>query len=319
MKAVVCKNFGEAQVLSIEDIEQPVAKADQVLIKIHATTVTAGDCEIRSLRLTFVITLMLRIFAKFKRLILGMELAGEVVAVGNKVTLFKTGDHVFAAPGFNTYAQYICMPEKGPLALKPQCMNFEEAAALSVGGLNALHFLRKANIIKGSKVLIYGASGSIGTFAIQLAKYYGAEVTAVCSGTNVDLVKSLSADFVIDYTQEDFSQNGISYDVIFDTLGKSNFNIGLKSLSDNGRYLLAAPRPTQMIKGLWLLLTSDKRVFFAFANHDAEILIALKQLVEEGHLRSFIDKSYPLDEVVNAHQYVEKGHKKGNVVLTVSH
>jgi NADPH:quinone reductase-like Zn-dependent oxidoreductase len=319
MKAIVCKRFGSAEVLKLVDIEQPTPKSDQVLIQIHATTVTAGDCEIRSLRLTFIITFLLRTFIKFKTLILGMELAGEVISVGSKVKLFKKGDQVFAAPGFKAYAEFICLPENGPIALKPQNMNYVQAAALSVGGLNALHFIKKANIKQGNKVLIYGASGSIGTFAIQLANYFGADVTAVCSRGNFSLVKSLGAKETVDYKVEDFTKNGENYDVIFDTLGKSDFSKSLNSLTENGRYLLAAPKLSEKIKGSWISFRSPKKVITSFANHDFEKLIFLKKLVEEGKLNSVIDRCYSLDEIKEAHLYVEKGHKKGNVVITIDH
>jgi len=319
MKAVICRKFGIASQLTIEDIAIPVPNEKQLLIKITATTVTAGDCEIRSQRLGFFFNSMLKIFSKFSTLILGMELAGEVVAVGKKVTLFKVGDKVMAAAGFKANAQFTCLSENGAVVLKPTNMSDQEAAAISVGGINALHFLRKAAIKPNEKILIYGASGSIGTAAIQLAKYYGAIVTTVCSTSNLALVKSLGADITIDYTQEDYAKKGVEYDVIFDTLGKSLFQTNMQLLSKNGRYLLAAPKFIEMIKGFWLTKVTTKKVITAFANHDEEKLLFLKKLVEENKFVTVIDRIYPLEDIVDAHLYVEKGHKKGNVVINVSH
>ncbi|NQZ21080.1 MAG: NAD(P)-dependent alcohol dehydrogenase [Colwellia sp.] len=319
MKAVICRRFGAANKLTLTDVATPVPSDQQLLIKVMATTVTAGDCEIRSLRLGVIFNFMLRIFSKFSPLGLGMELAGEVIAVGKKVSLFKVGDKVMAAPGFKANAQFICLAEDAPVVLKPTNMNNQEAAAISVGGTNALHFLRKAAIKPNEKVLIYGASGSIGTAAIQLAKYYGAHVTTVCSTSNLALVQSLGADNVIDYSQENYAEQGQEYDVIFDTLGKSLFKTNIKLLSKNGRYLLAAPKFREIIKGFWLTKTSTKKVITAFANHNAEQLSFLKKLVEQKQFTAVIDRIYPLEDIVAAHLYVEKGHKKGNVVITVSH
>lgn len=319
MIAVICRKFGAAHQLTLADVAKPVPSDKQLLIKVMATTVTAGDCEIRSLRLGLIFNFMLRVFSKFSTLILGMELSGEVIAVGKKVTLFKVGDKVMAAPGFKANAEFICLSEDGPVVLQPTNMNDQEAAAISVGGVNALHFLRKADIKLNEKVLIYGASGSIGTAAIQLAKYYGANVTAVCSTSNLTLVKSLGADKAIDYTQEDYSKKGEEYDVIFDTLGKSLFKTNMKLLSENGRYLLAAPKFIEMIKGFWFNKVSTKKVVTSFADHDVEKLIFLKKLVEQRKFIAVIDRIYPLEDIVDAHLYVEKGHKKGNVVITISH
>jgi NADPH:quinone reductase-like Zn-dependent oxidoreductase len=284
-----------------------------------ATTVTAGDCEIRSLRFNLFIKLILKGLIHFKKLILGMELAGEIVEVGDKVTLFNVGDKVIAAPGFNTYAQYICMDETGPIAIKPEKLSYEEAATISVGGITALYLMRKAIISPKDKILIYGASGSIGAVAIQLAKYYGARVTAVCSASNFELVKSLGADEVIDYTKEDYTKNGITYDLIFDVLGKSTFNKNVSILSDNGYYLLGSPKFTESLRGFWVSITTSKTVISTFALHDAEKLQFLADVHEQGIIKPVIDRTYSLDDIVAAHLYVEKGHKKGNVVINVNH
>ena len=319
MKAIVCTKYGKADVLKLVDIAKPKPKNKQVLIKIMATTVTAGDCEIRSLRFNLFIKLILKGLIHFKKLILGMELAGEIVEVGDKVTLFKVGDKVIAAPGFNTYAQYICMDETGPIAIKPEKLSYEEAATISVGGITALYLMRKAIISPKDKILIYGASGSIGAVAIQLAKYYGARVTAVCSTANFELVKSLGADAVIDYTKEDYTKNGITYDLIFDVLGKSIFKKNVRILSDNGYYLLGSPKFTESLRGFWISITTSKTVISTFALHDAEKLQFLADVHEQGIIKPVIDRTYSLDDIVAAHLYVEKGHKKGNVVINVDH
>ena len=319
MKAVVCTKYGKADVLKLENIAKPAPKDKQVLIKIMATTVTAGDCEIRSLRFNLFIKLILKVLILFKKLILGMELAGEIVEVGKKVTLFKVGDKVIAAPGFNTYAQYMCMDETGPIAIKPEKLSYEEAATISVGGITALYLMRKAVISPKDKVLIYGASGSIGAVAIQLAKYYGATVTAVCSTSNFELVKSLGADEVIDYTKEDYTKKGVVYDLIFDVLGKSTFSKNVNILSDKGYYLLGSPKFTESLKGFWVSMTTAKTVVSTFALHDAEKLQFLADIHEQGIIKAVIDRTYSLEDIIDAHVYVEKGHKKGNVVITVCH
>lgn len=255
---------------------------------------------------------------------LGMELAGEIESAGKDVKLFKPGDQVFAATGFvrlGTYTEYKCLPaqsEDGVMAIKPANMSYEEAAAVPVGGLEALHFLRLGNVQSGQKVLINGAGGTIGTFAVQLARYFGAEVTGVDSTGKVDMLRSIGADHVIDYTQEDYTRSGETYDVILDVIGRSSFSGSLKSLKHNGRYLLANPRVSQMVRGRWTSMISSKKVIFGTASQKTEDLIFLKELIEAGKIKSVIDRCYPLEQAAEAHRYVETGQKKGHVVITVA-
>jgi len=263
-------------------------------------------------------------FRKPRDIILGQELAGEVDSVGKDVKLFKKGDQVFATTGFGfgAYAEYICLPEKsamGVLATKPANMTYEEAAAVPTGGLEALHFLRKANIQSGQKVLIIGAGGSIGTFAVQLARYFGAEVTGVDSAGKLDILRSIGADHVIDYTQKDFTKNSETYDVIFDVMGKSSFSGSVRSLKQNGRYLLGNAGLTQIVQRWWISWRSSKKVIIGAAIQKTEDLVFLKELIEAGKIKSVIDRRYPLEQIAEAHKYVEAGHKKGNVVITIDH
>ena len=328
MKAIVCTKYGAPDVLQLKELEKPTPRDNEALIKIYATTVETGDCEMRRFQIPILYWLFLRIMMGLikprKNTILGQQLAGEVESVGKDVKRFKKGDKVYATTGigFSAYAEYICLPEElqgmgGVMAIMPTNMNYEQAAAVPVGGLNSLHFLRKAKIQSGEKILIYGTSGSIGTFAVQLAKHFGADVTGVCSTSKMELVKSLGADKVIDYTKEDFTKSGQIYDVIFDTIGKSPFSHSLKSLKSNGRYLLANPTLFQQIRGLWISMTSSKKVIFEIANEKAEDLTYLKELVEKGKITTVIDRRYPLEQMVEAHRYVEEGHKKGNVIITM--
>jgi NADPH:quinone reductase-like Zn-dependent oxidoreductase len=329
MKAIVWTEYGLPDVLQLQEVEKPIPKDNEVLIRIYATTVTAGDCEQRSLRLPIWFRLPMRAYVGLKRpkriTILGMELAGEIESVGRDVKLFKKGDQVLAATGFagmGACAEYICLPEEpeeGALAKKPVNMTYEEAAPVPVGGLEALHFLRQGDIQSEQKVLINGAGGTIGTFAVQLAKYFGAEVTGVDSTGKLDMLRSIGADQVIDYTQEDFTRSGETYGFILDLVSKGSFSGCIRSLKQNGRYLIANPGPSQMVRGRWASMTSSKEVIFGAAYPKTEDLIYLKELIEAGKLRAVIDKTYPLERTADAHRYVESGRKKGHVVITVGH
>ncbi len=328
MKAIVLTKFGPPEVLQLQEIAQPVPSDHEVLIRISATTVTAGDCQLRSLHLPLVYRLLILIGVGLLRrirqrpFILGQEIAGEIEAIGKEVTRFKQGDQVvgWTGIGLGGYAQYTCLPETGVLATKPSNMTYEEAAPLSVGGLEAVHFLKKAHIQSGEKVLIVGAGGSIGTFAIQLAKYFGAEVTSVDSAGKLEMLRSLGADHVIDYTREDFTKSGQTYDVIFDVVGKSSFSRSLRSLKPNGRYLLGNPGMPDRVRGHWMSRRSSKQII-PWANRTAsecaEDFKFLTRLIEAGKIHSVIDCCYPLERTAEAHQYVDTGHKKGNVVITI--
>jgi NADPH:quinone reductase-like Zn-dependent oxidoreductase len=259
-------------------------------------------------------------FTKPRKDILGFALAGEVESVGKDVTSFKAGDRVIGSTGFagGAYAEYTCLSDDAVMVPKPDALTYEEAAAVPFGGLSALHFLRKGKIREGQKVLIYGASGSLGTFAVQLAKHFGAEVTGVCSGTNLELVKSLGADFVIDYTEEDFVRKGGIYDIIFDTVGKSPFSGSVRSLGKKGYYLRAVHMTlSPLLRGLWISMASGRKVIGGVAGGKTEDLVFLTELTAAGKLKPVIDRTYPLEQMAEAHRYVETGHKKGNVVITV--
>ncbi len=319
MKAIVYERYGPPDVLQLREVAKPVPKEDEILIQVYAATAAAGDWRLRKAD-----PFLARLFnglLKPKRVhILGFELAGVVEATGSKVTRFKNGDEVFASCGmkFGAYAEYKCLPETGSVSLKPANMTFEEAAAVPVGALTALQFLRKGRIQRDNRVLVYGASGSVGTYAVQLAKHFGAEVTGVCSTSNVELVRSLGADRVIDYTKDRIADDGPAYDMIFDTVGKSPFRACVKRLSPNGFYLQSAQvRLLPILRGRWLNLTSGKKVIGGGVKENTEDLVYLKELIEAGELRAIIDRRYPLEQAAEAHRYVEKGHKKGNVVLSV--
>ena len=310
MKAVVCTKYGPPEVLQLKEVEKPVPKNNEVLIKIHATTCHIGDVRVRSFDVPFLYKIPFRLYLgliKPKRPILGMELAGEIESAGRDVKRFRVGDKVFACTGFvfGAYAEYRCLPEDsksikyGMVAIKPSNMTYEEAAAgVTTGGITALIGLRKGNIQSGQKVMVYGASGSVGTYAVQLAKYFGAEVTGVCSSVNVDMVKSLGADKVIDYRIEKLSKYGKNYNLIYDAVDK-----------------LPSPQVKKLLaeKGVYVKVGTDGK------NVSIEDFDFLKERVEEGKLKAIIDRVYPLEQIVDAHKYVEKRHKKGNVVITIEH
>ena len=313
MKAVVCTKYGPPEVLQLREVEKPVPKKNEVLIKIYATAATASDSIIRRFKIPvkhwfpkgFIMELMMGLvvgFKKPKKPVLGLVFSGKIESVGRDIKRFKKGDRVygFAGYGFGAYAEYKCMSEKdstnGCLAIMPGIMSYEEAAAISYGGIIAMHYIKMGNVRYGKKVLIYGASGSVGTYAVQLAKHFGAQVTGVCSATNLEWVKSLGADQVIDYTQEDFTQSGETYDVIFDAVGKLSSSLAKKSLKKKGTYF-NVNNSSEKLK--------------------TEDLITIKELIEARKLKSVIDRVYPFEQIVDAHRYVDKGHKKGNVVITL--
>ena len=313
MKAIVCTKYGPPEVLQLKEVEKPVPNDNEVLIKIHAASATVSDSLVRSGKVNFLLWLPMRIFVGFKRPrrpILGLELAGEVEQIGNNVKRFKIGDNVFAFTGkrFGAYAEYTCLPEDGVympgdciVALKPSNLTFEEAAASPTRGTLALHFLKNGNVQTGQKVLIYGASGGVGTFAVQIAKHFGAKVTGVCSTSNLELVKSLGADEVIDYTKEDPTKISEHYDLIFDAVGKrksSKFKSQCKkALTPNGKYISVDDGTPKI---------------------GIECLLLLKELIEIGKIKPVIGRSYPLEQIVEAHKYVESGHKKGNLTITIN-
>jgi 2-desacetyl-2-hydroxyethyl bacteriochlorophyllide A dehydrogenase len=321
MKAIVCTKYGPPEVLQLREVEKPTPKEDEVLVRVHASTVTAGDVRLRSCTWAPWFWLPARIMfglIRPRRPTPGNELAGEIEAVGVDIAQFKVGDQVYGIiwdvsfGGAN--AEYICLPEN-EVAIKPANMTYEEAAAAPIGGLTALVLLRKAKIQSGQKVLIVGASGSVGTYAVQLAKYFGAEVTGVCSTKNIDMVKSLGADKVIDYTREDFTKNGQTYDIIFDAVMKTSFPRSKSSLKQRGVFITV---DYPLLQALRTSIVGRKKVVFGIATR-IEDLIFLRELIEAGKVKAVIDRCYPLEQTVEAHRYAEKGHKKGNVVITVEH
>mgnify|MGYP000657211394 CR=1 FL=1 len=304
MRAMLCTKYGSPDVLELREVAQLTPKDNEVLVKIYATTVTTGDCRVRGFNSPILFWIPMRLFLGLRRPrqpILGVELAGEIQEIGKKVNRFKKGDQVFALTGmrFGANAEYTCINETGNVAIKPATMSYEEAAAVPFGGTTALHFLRKGNIRHGQQVLIYGASGAVGTSAVQLAKHFGAEVTAICSAANFELVKSLGADQVMDYTQEDFTKGGKRYDIIFDAVGKLSKPNRKIALTPDGTYLTVEGQGSAKVR--------------------TEDLILLQELADSRKIKSVIDRIYPLEQIPEAHRYVEKGHKKGNVVIKVEH
>ena len=322
MKAIVWTRYGPPEVLQLREVEKPTPRDEEVLIKVYAATVTAGDCEARSLKLPVLFRLLIRLYTgliKPRRItILGQELAGKVESMGRKVTRYQKGDPVFAPTFFRlgAYAEYARLPE-AYLRRKPESLTYEEAATIPTGGFNGLHFLNVARVQAGERVLINGAGGSIGTYAIQVAKSLGAEVTAVDSTEKLSMLHLTGADHLIDYTQEDFTKNGQTYDVIIDVVGKSPFSRSVKALKPKGRYILGNASLLNMIKARWMPMSSGKKVIVALASYKSEDYTFLEELIEAGKIKPVIDRRYPLEQTAEAHRYVEAGHKKGNVVITL--
>jgi len=334
MKAIVYTEYGPPDVLQLKEVEIPYPKENEVLVKIYTTTVNYGDILARNFKdvssrnfnMPYPLWLLSKIFFGLKKPkinILGNEFAGEIETVGTDVKQFKVGDQVFGylGQGMGAYAEFLCMPEDGVLAIKPANMSYEEAAAVPMGSIMALYLLReKGNIKSGDKVLVNGASGSIGSAAVQLAQHhFGAEVTGVCGTPRLEMVKYLGADKVIDYTKEDYTQNGETYDLIFDVLGKSPFSRSKSSLTQNGRHLYASFKMKQILQMLWTSLAGSKKVICGIAPGSVEDLKAVKELIEAGKLKAVIDKRFPLEHTAEAHRYVESGQKKGNVIITIEH
>ncbi len=322
MKAILCTSYGPPEVLQLKEVETPTPKDNEVRIRVLATSVTSADVRIRGFRVPRSYWLLARMalgLRRPRRAILGSELAGIIDSVGKEVRRFKRGDQVFAYPGpmGGAYAEYLCMPEDGCVAMKPANASFAEAAAIPFGGSTALHFLRQGKIRSGQEVLVYGASGSVGTFAVQLAKALGAEVTATCGPRNVGLVRSLGADQVIDYTKADFAQSGRTYDAIFDAVGKSSFSACMRSLKEGGILLQVVATPAFRLGARLSRRRRGKIVIGGTATPRTEALDSLRALVEAGKVRPVIDRQYTLEQIVDAHRYVDQGRKTGNVVVTV--
>ena len=330
MKAIVYEEYGPPDVLQLKEVEKPAPKDNEILIRIFATQVNFGDLMARNFKeisprkfnMPSLFWLPARMefgFRKPKKQILGNVFAGEIETAGKDVKLFREGDQVFGYRGqsMGSYAEYLTMPEKGLVAIKPVNMNYEEAAAVPYGALTALNLLRKVNIQPSQKVLINGASGGIGSAAVQLAKYYGAEVTGVCGTPRLEFVRALGADHVIDYTKEDFTRNGETYDLVFDIMNKSSFSRCRNSLTPNGIYLLASFKMKQVFQMLWTSMTGGRKVICAMSFESLKDLVFIRELVEAGKIKAIIDKRYPLEQTAEAHRYAEAGHKKGNVVITV--
>jgi NADPH:quinone reductase-like Zn-dependent oxidoreductase len=322
MRAIVYGRYGPPSVLRLKEVEKPVPRDDEILIRTRATTVTSGDCRVRGLDMPAGFGLISRLVLGVsgpRQPILGSELAGDVEAVGKDVRKFKVGDQVFAfsGAGMGCYAEYRCMREDAAVALKPPSLTYDDAATLSFGGTTALSFFTRARLQRGDRVLVNGASGAVGTAAVQLARYFGAEVTGVCSAANVELVRSLGADRVIDYTAEDFTRNGEAYDVIVDTAGTAPFSRSKGSLKERGRLLLVLGGLPDMLAIPWVSMTSTRKVIAGPAVGRAAQLLFLARLAEEGHLKAVIDRRYPFEQMAEAHRYVETGRKRGSVVITL--
>lgn len=330
MKAIVCTEFGTPDVLQLKEVVKPTPKDNEVLIRVHAASVNFGDLMARNFKavsprkfnMPFIFWLPSKIAFGLRKpniTILGSELAGQIEAIGKDVKRFKKGDPVFGYPGlsFGAYAEYACLPEEGCLAIKPANMTYEEAAVVPYGAIMALNLLGKANIQPDQKVLVNGASGGIGSAAVQIAKHWGAEVTGVCGTARLEFVKSLGADKIMDYTQEDFTQNGETYDLILDVLGKSSFSRVKSSLKPNGILLFASFKMKQLIQMLWTSKTGDRKVICAIAPGSVEDLHSVKELIEAGKIKAVIDRCYPMDKAADAHRYVEQGRKQGHVVIAI--
>jgi len=326
MKAVVCERYGPPEVLELKEVPEPSPGKDEILIKVHATSANAADCNMRGLvfiptGLGWLARLMVGI-KKPKISIIGSVVAGEIVAVGGEVTTFKVGDQILGTgPEMGAYAEYACRPEKGAIAIMPGNISYEQAATVPYGALTALYFLRdKAGVKSGQKVLINGASGGVGVYAVQIAHYFGAEVTGVCSTSNIEFVKSLGAERVIDYTREDFRERDEKWDIIFDmVVGKTSFSRSKRSLTPGGFYLAVAGGLTDMLQMVRTSITGGKKVIFGggTACEKKENLIFLTELIESGDLKPVLDKSFTLEQIVEAHRYVEAGHKKGNIAIRI--
>ena len=317
MKAAVYTQYGPPEVLKVKEVEKPTPKPNEILIRIKATAVNSGDWRLRKAD-PFAVRFLFGLL-KPRIKILGTVFSGEVEAIGENVKEFKVGDSVFGHTdlSFGTYAEYKCLPENSSIALKPSNISNQEAAVIPFGGVTALHFIKKAKIKPGQKVLVIGASGAVGSAAIQLANSFGAVVTGVCSATNIPLVKSIGASKVIDYTKEDFTKNGETYDVIFDAVNSISISRSLKSLNKNGIMILSAAGMPEMIQGLWISLTSNKKIMTGVISHTKKDIVLIKELIEAGKYKPVLDRTYSLEQIAEAHAYVEKGHKKGNVAIEI--
>jgi NADPH:quinone reductase-like Zn-dependent oxidoreductase len=331
MKAIVYTEYGPPDVLQLKEVAKPVPKDNEILVRVHATPISFGDRLVRNLKevtpgtfhMPFLFWLIAKMYFGLRKpriTILGSEFAGEIEAVGKDAKRFKTGDRVFGYRGslMGAYAEYLCLPEKGVVALTPANMSDEEAAAVPYGALMALSLLRKQKIKPGQRVLVNGASGGIGPAVVQLAKYYGAEVTGVCGTPRLDYVKSLGADKAIDYTRDDFTDNAETYDVIVDILGKGSFSRVKRALKPNGRWLLVSFKTKKLLQMLWTSISGGKKVICVLSTEKAEDLVFIKELIEAGKFKAVVDKCFPLAQAAEAHRYVEQGHKKGSVVITVA-